>query len=93
MWDDLLEQDPKIRQMCAESEAQGFAQSIAAMQKTARDLLKVRFPLLAETAQAGIEGIKSLKELGLLIEGIAAARDEGAARRVITVMCRNVIID
>jgi hypothetical protein len=103
MWDDLIEQDPKMRQMRAESErigetrgiarsvelgialgtAQGIAQGIAAMQGTAQNVLKERFPLLASITHADIERIKSLDALQHLIREIIVARDEVTAMRAI----------
>ena len=87
MWDNLIEQDPKVRQMRAESELigeeRGVAQGVAAMQSTAQDTLKERFPFLAATANADIERIKSLDALRHLIMEIVVARDEATARRAI----------
>ena len=91
MWDNLMEQDPKMQQMRAESEArgvaqgvaQGLAQGVAAMQGAALDALQKRFPLLAKTAKADIERITSLDALRPLIAEIVVARDEAMARRAI----------
>jgi flagellar biosynthesis/type III secretory pathway protein FliH len=95
MWDNLIEQDPKIRQIRAESERigeergiaqgveQGIEQGVVAMQSTAQNTLKERFPLLATTAYADIERIKSLDALQHLIMEIIVARDEATARRAI----------
>ncbi len=87
MWDNLIEQDPKVRQMRAESEligeARGVAQGIAAMQSTVLDTLEERFPQLATAARADVERITSLESLRHLIMEIVVARDEAAARRAI----------
>ena len=87
MWDNLMEQDPKMQQMRAESEArgvaQGLSQGVAAMQGAVLDALKERFPHLAETARADVERIASLEALRPLIAEIIVARDEAMARRAI----------
>jgi hypothetical protein len=83
MWDNLFEQDPKVRQMRAESELIGEARGIAAMQSTALEMLKRRFPTLVAATKADIESIKSFKALGHLIMEISLARNEAAARRAI----------
>lgn len=87
IWDYLIEQNPKIQQIRAESEligeVRGKASGITAMQSAILRILQERFPLLAEKAGTDIEKIQSLEALGQLTVELSVARDEASAYRAI----------
>ena len=87
MWDNLIAEDPKLKQWLTMKHLEGReeerAEAVAAMQKAALGTLKKRFPQLAEASEADIEQITSYDTLGQLIVEISVAQDEAAARRAI----------
>lgn len=91
MWDNLIAEDPKLKQWLnmkhlegrEEGKAEERAEAIAAMQKTVLNTLESRFPRLIEDAKPAIEQITSYDALGQLIVEISVAQDEAAARRAI----------
>src|SRR5258705_11750386 len=61
MWDSLTEQDPKMKQIRAQSKAEGKAEGeLKASQRMVLDLIEVRFPQLSETAEQSVKRIKKL---------------------------------
>ncbi len=87
MWDNLIAEDPKLKQWLTMKHLEGReeerAEAVAAMQKAALGTLKKRFPQLAEASEADIEQITSYDTLGQLIVEISVAQDEATARRAI----------
>jgi len=89
MWDSLIEQDPKKKQIRAQSKAEGKAEGEAkgelkASQRMVLDLIEVRFPQLSETAEQSVKRIKKLEALRQLGRQLAVAPDEAAARQVLS---------
>ncbi len=80
MWDDLVEKDPKMRKMRKESETKGLAEGLRTAVITA---VRIRFPHLTELAQQKVDGISKPAKLNLLLDQIAAAPDEDAARSLL----------
>ncbi len=84
MYDDLMEKDPKMRKIRAESEARGKAEGTL---QTARVMLLVivkrRFPTLLEQAQQRVKQITSFDELHHLFEQLEGTYDEAAARSLL----------
>ena len=88
MWDDLMEKDPKMRKIRKESEAKGRAKGIAegevkALRKAVAVAVKLRFPSLAELAQQRVAQINRPDKLNLLLDQIANAPNEDAARSLL----------
>jgi len=80
MYDDLMEKDPKMRKIRAESEAKG---AIKTLRMTILLLVKGRFPALLEQAQQRVKRTTSVDELKQLFEQLANASDEAAARALL----------
>lgn len=88
MWDDLFEKDPKMRKIRKESEAKGRAKGrtegeVIALRKAVAIAIKLRFPSLAELAQQRVAQINKPDKLNLLLDQIADAPDEDAARSLL----------
>ncbi len=88
MWDDLMEKDPKMRKIRKESEAKGRAKGITegevkALRKAVAVTVKLRFPHLVELAQQRVARISKPDKLNLLLDQIAIAPDEDAARSLL----------
>ncbi|MDQ2887906.1 MAG: hypothetical protein M3Y39_17685 [Chloroflexota bacterium] len=84
MYDDLMEKDPKMRKIRAESEARGEAKgAIKTLRMTILLLVKGRFPALLEQAQQRVKRTTSVDELKQLFEQLTSASDEAAARALL----------
>ena len=84
MWDDLMEKDPKMRKIRRESEAKGRTEGeVKALRKAVAITVKVRFPSLVELAQQRVAKISKPDKLDLLLDQIAIAPDEDAARSLL----------
>ena len=83
MYDDLMEHDPKMIRIRAESEAQGEAKGL---QEGFVDIVETLFPDLADLARQRIASITEKSTLRLLLKGIAAASDEAEAKRLLDVV-------
>jgi hypothetical protein len=84
MYDDLMEKDPKMRKIRAESEARGEAKgAIKTLRMTILVLVQGRFPALLEQAQQRVKRTTSVDELKQLFEQLASASDEAAARALL----------
>jgi hypothetical protein len=81
MYDDLMEKDPKMRSIRAESEVKGEAK---ALRKVIVAVVKRRFPSLIELAQQRVKSLATPAELDALFEQIESASDESAARLLLT---------
>ena|SRR5215469_3168892 len=77
MYDRLWEENPKVQQIRAESEAKGEVQ---AMRRMLISVVKARFPALVELAQEQALQINSPDALDLLVQKIATAPDEQMVR-------------
>lgn len=85
MWDSLIEQDPKMKQIRAQSKAEGEAKGeLKASQIMVLDLIEVRFPQLIGPAKQSVKRIKKLEALRQLAKQIAVAPDEATARQVLS---------
>ncbi len=80
MYDDLMEKDPKMRKIRAESEARGETRTL---RMTILLLVKGRFPALVEQAQQRVKRTTSVDELKQLFEQLASASDEAAVRSLL----------
>ncbi len=88
MYDDLMERDPKMIQIRAESEARGEAKGEAkgetkGLQEGFIDMVETLFPELADLARQRVAGITETVTLRLLLKGVAAASDEAEAKRLL----------
>ena len=77
MYDPLWENHPKVKKIRAESKAEG---EIRASQRILVNVVKVRFPALAELAQQKATEVNSPDILNYLIEQVSAAPDESMVR-------------
>ena len=95
MYDDLIEQDPKMKKMRAESEAKGRAEGevkgkaeglAEGLQDALVTVVEERFPPLTEFAQKRVTRITKPDALKLLLKGITAAPNEEAARLLLELL-------
>ncbi len=80
MYDPLWENHPKVKKIRAESKAEG---EIQASQRILVNVVKVRFPALAEMAQQKATEVNSPDILNYLIEQITAEPDEAVVRALL----------
>ena len=89
MWDDLIEQDPKMKQIRAESAAKGMAEGkaeglaegeIKGLQNAVVKIVRGRFPSLAELAEQKVVELYEPPILYYLVEQISVAPDESMVR-------------
>ena len=80
MYDPLWENHPKVKKIRAESKAEG---EIKASQRILVNVVKVRFPALAEMAQQKTREVNSPDILNYLIEQITAESDEAVVRALL----------
>jgi hypothetical protein len=83
MYDDLIERDPKMQKIRAESRAQG---RVEGLQEALITTVRVRFPSLTDLAQRKVKRVKKPEALTLLLEQVTAAPDENAARIVLSLV-------
>jgi hypothetical protein len=84
MWDSLTEQDPKMKQIRAQSKAEGKAEGeLKASQRMVLALIDVRFPSLVELAKRHVKQVKDPETLTQLAKQIAIAPDEDTARSIL----------
>ncbi|MBO0779121.1 MAG: hypothetical protein J2P37_09880 [Ktedonobacteraceae bacterium] len=88
MWNDLLENDPYIQKLKAESEARGEARGekigeVKALQRIALSMVRGRFPELTELAQERVSKVASADQLELVIEMLVNVQDETTARMML----------
>jgi hypothetical protein len=83
MYDDLMEKDPKMRRIRAESEAKGEAKGLKIAIMT---IVNRRFPSLAEQVQQHVKSITKVEDLRALVEQVAIASDETAARSLLAAL-------
>jgi len=89
MYDDLMEKDPKMQKIRAESEARGEAKGEAkgrteGLQTAILVIVKGRFPSLFKMAKQSVRHISTDEELSNLLAQIAVAPDETTARLLLT---------
>jgi len=77
MFDSLLEDDPYIQERENRAEVRGETR---ALQRAVLNVVKARFPALAELAQQQVAQINSPDNLDLLIQKISTAPDESLVR-------------
>ena len=85
MYDELVERDPKMKKMRAESEARGEARGevkgvAKGLRKAVLRAVKLRFPTLSDQAQQKVVRMTIADELEVLLEEVLKASDEQAAR-------------
>ncbi len=81
MYDPLWEENPRVLRNRAESKAQGELQ---ALQRTLINVVKIRFPSLADLAQQQVMHIDKPDALDLLIQKVVTAPDENMVRWLLT---------
>jgi predicted transposase YdaD len=93
MYDDLMEKDPKMIRIRAESEARGEARGEAKGETKGRTqelrmtivaFVQVRFPTLVELANQKVKHLSTPDELRLLFQQLLHAADEDVARSLLT---------
>jgi hypothetical protein len=81
MYDELFEKDPKMRKIRAESEAKGESRGrTQGLQSALVIVVEKRFPPLADLVQQKVKQLDKPDQLILLLNGMASAPDEEAAR-------------
>ncbi len=93
MYDELIEQDPKMKRIRAESEARGRSEGLArgrsegriegraeGLQEAVVTVVKGRFPALVELAQSNVMKVTKPDALDLVLQAITQAHDERTAR-------------
>ncbi|MBA2392850.1 MAG: hypothetical protein H0V70_08915 [Ktedonobacteraceae bacterium] len=81
MYDDLMEKDPKMRKIQAESEVRGETKML---RKVILSVVKRRFPSLLAIAQQRVQSLTRPDDLDIMFEQIEAASDEATVRRIFT---------
>ncbi|HEY5002724.1 MAG TPA: hypothetical protein VII61_06200 [Ktedonobacteraceae bacterium] len=89
MYDDLMEKDPKMRKIRAESEGRGEARGevrgeAKMLRKVILSVVKRRFPSLLAIAQQRVQSLTRPDDLDTLFEQIEDASDEATARSLLT---------
>jgi hypothetical protein len=85
MFDDLMEKDPKMRRIRAESEARGKVEGrVEGLQSSILTIIEARFPVLVGLAQQRVEALTNVDELTALLRQVLAASNEEAARSLFT---------
>ena len=77
MFDSLLEDDPYIQEVANRAADRAAVQ---VLQRAVLNVVKARFPALAELAQQQVAQINSPDNLDLLIQKISTAPDESLVR-------------
>ncbi len=80
MYDQLWEENPKIRKIRAESKAEG---EIEALQRAAVTVVNTRFPALSELAEERSKRITKPDALDMMVRLIVGAQDESVARQIL----------
>lgn len=87
MFDDLMERDPKMRKIRAESEARGKAEGkVEGLQEAVVTVVEGRFPSLADLARQKVRRINTPGALSMMLRGMAAAPTEAAARTLLELL-------
>lgn len=76
MFDKLLEEDERVIELMAESEARGKAELLATV-------IGTRFPTLAGMARSKLQHVKQPREFDWLARLVVTASDENALRWVL----------
>lgn len=82
-FDSLLDQDPYIQEKIALERAIERNESIQAFQDTIIEIVKTRFPNLAELAQQRVVQIRELDDLKRFIIQLSTAPNQTAVRRIL----------
>jgi flagellar biosynthesis/type III secretory pathway protein FliH len=89
MYNSLWEDHPKVKQIRAESKAEGKVEGkaeglaegeIQTLQRVLVNIVKARFPALADLAQQKTTQINHAKALDILVQQVSSAPDEPTAR-------------
>ncbi len=81
MYDDLMEKDPKMRRIRAESEEKGKAEGL---QGSILTIIETRFPTLAGLGQQRVRALTKVDELTTLLRQLLVVNDEETARSLLT---------
>ncbi|SRR6266487_1493288 len=85
MYDDLMEKDPKMKRIRAESEEKGKAEGRAeGLQGSILTIIETRFPALLGLAQQRVKALTNVDELTALLRQMLAVSNEEAARSLLT---------
>ena len=81
MWDDLMEKDPKMRQIREKNIAQGKAEGeVKGLQQAVVRIVRGRFPELSALAEQRVAQVNEAPVLYYLVEKLSTAPDEAMAR-------------
>lgn len=84
MYDDLFENNPKIKKIRAESKERGKTEGqTMALRRAVVNIVQKRFPVLVELARKRTSHISKLAALDNLVLDISDAPDEAAARALL----------
>ncbi len=87
MFDDLMERDPKMRKIRAESEARGEARGEAkGLQTAVVTLVESRYPPLTDLARQKVRRIKTPESLNIVLKSLLAAPDETSVRLLLELL-------
>ncbi len=91
MYDDLFENDPKMKRLRAEWEARGKMEGeiegeVKTLRKVIVKAVKKRFPSLPKLAQQRVKNLTTLDELDALFDQIIVTADEEATRELLTAL-------
>lgn len=89
MYDRLWEDNPKVKNIRAESKAEGLAEGqvegeVRALQRALVSIVSVRFPELTELARQHVVLIQQPDALDLLVRQLTTAPDERVARWILS---------
>jgi len=84
MWDDLMEKDPKMREIREKNIAQGRAEGeVKTLQHAVVVIVRGRFPELSELAEQRVSQVHEAPALNYLLEKLSTAPDEAMARWIL----------
>ena len=87
MYDDLMEKDPKMRRIRAESEARGEARGeVMGLRISILAIIESRFPALVGLAKQRVRALTKVDELTALLRQLLTVSDEEAARSLLTTL-------
>lgn len=85
MFDDLMEKDPKMKRIRAESEARGEVKGVTkGLQLSVLTIIETRFPALKGLGRQRVKALKNADELNELLKQLLLVSDEEAARSLLT---------
>ncbi|HEV7235128.1 MAG TPA: hypothetical protein VGN15_03040, partial [Ktedonobacteraceae bacterium] len=80
MWDDLMEKDPKMRELREKNKAEG---EVKGLQQAVVVIVRGRFPELSALAEQRVTQVNEAPVLYYLVEKLSTAPDEAMARWIL----------